>query len=173
MAEIVHFQEKLQHAICVNRRTPNLVLTFERSSVTCGNCLERLRRKSFGPVDWKGLYTSLKEKLPIVELRVKEFCFSHPEVKGNAKLTDGPPQIEMEFWFPAPVKTRRKTIGHNFGPYSDSDVRQILIPNEDEMSVVATFVGKLGEEFSWNPRRHPERRDEAILAYQLRPKYRS
>lgn len=169
MPDIIHFQEKLQHAICVNRRLTST--TFNRSEVTCRSCLEKLRLQARGPVDWEGIYADVKEMLPAAQLKVKEFCFAHPRVQGKIELENGPPRITLNFWFPAPKGNRRKTVGHNIGSRSESNIIQILIPNEHEMDEVATFIGQLSDELKLMPRRDPARRDGVVLAYELRPKY--
>lgn len=170
MLGVVHFQTKLQTPICVNRRLKNT--TFDRSKVTCGNCIQRLKYQSLGFIDWDGIYKSVKEKEPVVQLKLKEFGLAHPQVKSRAVLENRPPQIALEFWFPAPKKTRRKTVGYNLGRGLESNIIPVLIPTDDEANEVATFVGQLGGEVGLTPRRHPERRDSVALVYQLRPQYR-
>lgn len=171
MHGVVHFQERLQQPICQKNRLTNT--TFNRSEVTCGNCIQKLKYQVRGPVDWDGAYKTIEKQMPLLQARLKEFFFAHRGIDGRASLENIPPQISLTFWFPAPQKSRRKIVMYNNSPTNQPNYIQVFIPTEDEMGEVATFVGRLGDELSLMPRRHPGNRETVPLSYQLRPQYRS
>lgn len=171
MRAIVHFQEKLQQPICLNRRLTNT--TFNRAEVTCRTCLDKLKRQVMGVIDWDGIYKSLGEQLPTVNLRLKEFLFAHPDIQGRVELYSMPPQFWLWFWIPAPAKTRRKKFTYNDSHGNDENYIDVLEPTEEQMGVVAMFVSSVAAELSLIPRRNPEHRELVPLSYQIRPNYRS
>lgn len=166
---VMHFQERLQQPICQSGRLSNT--TFDRSEVTCKNCIQKLKYQVRGPVDWDGLYNALSKQIVEVNLSLKEFLFAHPSIAGAAWLENLPPQISLIFWFPVRGKSRRKIVSYNTSPTDEPNYVDVYVPTEDEMNEVATFVGTLGMALSLKPRRNPERRTEVPLAYQLRPNY--
>lgn len=172
MRAIVHFQEKIQQPICLNRRLTNT--TFNRSEVTCRTCLDKLKWQIKGrpPVDWDGIYRSLGEQLPTLNLRLKEFLFAHPEIQGRAELYNMPPQFWLWFWIPAPARTRKKRFTYNNSRTNDENYIDVLEPSEEQMGVVAMFVSSVAAELSLTPRRNPQHRELIPLSYQIRPRYR-
>jgi hypothetical protein len=166
--QVVHYQTKLQTALCYGGRTENA--TFHLPHVTCGNCLERKRREQRDKgINWKDIQRNVEALLPRASRALKEFCLAHA-TRGHATLGNYPPRIIVCLYLLPRVDKRHKTIGHNIGTGAESNIVQAAVPTDDDLDSIASFIGELSEALGLCARR--EGNELVPLMYELRPDYK-